>query len=119
MKTIPDTRAVKQWIAATGATSAAVVGGGFIGIEMAENLVHLGLDTCIVEMLPQVGGDVAAGGRVVTNGVSRRAFALRLSEVLVKFLCSLLGGGIPRNPRDSQASQLTELDVFLCFFCWP
>lgn len=54
MKTIPDTRLVKDWIAQTGAKSAAVVGGGFIGLEMAENLVHLGLETSVVEMLPQV-----------------------------------------------------------------
>lgn len=54
MKTVPDAREVKQWIAATGAKTAAVVGGGFIGLEMAENLRHLGLDTCVVEMLLQV-----------------------------------------------------------------
>ena len=47
-------RHVKQWIASTGAKSAVVVGGGFIGLEMAENLVHLGLETSVVEMLPQV-----------------------------------------------------------------
>ncbi len=33
---------------------AVVVGGGFIGLEMAENLVHLGLQVKLVEMLPQV-----------------------------------------------------------------
>ncbi|KAL4458974.1 hypothetical protein ABPG75_013839 [Micractinium tetrahymenae] len=54
MKTIPDARTVKQWIAQTGAKRAAVVGGGFIGLEMAENLVHLGLETSVIEMLPQV-----------------------------------------------------------------
>ncbi|EFN54835.1 hypothetical protein CHLNCDRAFT_48889 [Chlorella variabilis] len=54
MKTIPDVRQVKQWIAQTSAKSAVVVGGGFIGLEMAENLMHLGLDTSVVEMLPQV-----------------------------------------------------------------
>ena len=33
---------------------AVVVGGGFIGLEMAENLVHLGFDVTLVEMLDQV-----------------------------------------------------------------
>jgi heterodisulfide reductase subunit A-like polyferredoxin len=32
-----------------------VVGGGFIGLEMVENLVHRGIKTTLVEMLPQVG----------------------------------------------------------------
>jgi NADPH-dependent 2,4-dienoyl-CoA reductase/sulfur reductase-like enzyme len=31
-----------------------VVGGGFIGLEMAENLHHAGLEVTLVEMLPQV-----------------------------------------------------------------
>ena len=38
----------------SGARSAAVIGGGFIGLEVAENLHHSGLDTTIVEMLDQV-----------------------------------------------------------------
>jgi hypothetical protein len=37
-----------------GVRSAAVIGGGFIGVEMAENLRHAGLDVSIVEMLDQV-----------------------------------------------------------------
>ncbi len=40
--------------AAPGSKKAVVVGGGFIGLEMAENLVHLGLQVKLVEMLPQV-----------------------------------------------------------------
>jgi NADPH-dependent 2,4-dienoyl-CoA reductase/sulfur reductase-like enzyme/rhodanese-related sulfurtransferase len=36
--------------------SAVVVGGGFIGVEMAENLVHKGIKTSLIEALPQVLG---------------------------------------------------------------
>ena len=35
-------------------TRAVVVGGGFIGLEMAENLVHRGFDVTLVEMGAQV-----------------------------------------------------------------
>ena len=42
-------------VAATdGADSAVVIGGGFIGVEMAENLVHRGLDVALVEATAQV-----------------------------------------------------------------
>jgi NADPH-dependent 2,4-dienoyl-CoA reductase/sulfur reductase-like enzyme/rhodanese-related sulfurtransferase len=42
-------------IASAGtATSAIVVGGGFIGLELAENLVHRGIRTTLVEALPQL-----------------------------------------------------------------
>ncbi len=37
-----------------GARRAVVVGGGFIGVEMAENLRQRGLDVALVELLPQV-----------------------------------------------------------------
>ena len=40
--------------AADTATSAIVVGGGFIGLELAENLVHRGISTTLVEALPQL-----------------------------------------------------------------
>lgn len=47
-------KAVKAWIEQHKAKRAVVVGGGFIGIEMVENLVHRGLDTTLVEMQTQV-----------------------------------------------------------------
>jgi NADPH-dependent 2,4-dienoyl-CoA reductase/sulfur reductase-like enzyme/rhodanese-related sulfurtransferase len=40
--------------AAETASSAIVVGGGFIGLELAENLVHRGITTTLVEALPQL-----------------------------------------------------------------
>ena len=40
--------------AAATAQSAIVVGGGFIGLELAENLVHRGIKTTLVEALPQL-----------------------------------------------------------------
>lgn len=41
-------------LAAENATSAIVVGGGFVGLELAENLVHRGIKTTLVEALPQL-----------------------------------------------------------------
>lgn len=35
-------------------TSAVVIGGGFIGVEIAENLIHKGIKTSIVESTPQL-----------------------------------------------------------------
>ncbi len=52
--TIPDMDEIIKTIGETRAQSAVVVGGGFIGLEMAENLVHAGLKVTLVEMLDQV-----------------------------------------------------------------
>jgi len=52
--TVPDTDLLQDVARANGVRSAAVIGGGFIGLEVAENLRHAGLDVSIVEMLDQV-----------------------------------------------------------------
>ncbi len=40
--------------AAGGAARAVVIGGGFIGVEVAENMVHRGMDVAIIEATAQV-----------------------------------------------------------------
>eukprot|EP00798_Chlamydomonas_sp_ICE-L_P025665 gene25665-11330_t len=47
-------RKVKAWIKENNVKEATVVGAGFIGMEMAENLHHLGIKVTILEMGPQV-----------------------------------------------------------------
>ncbi|MEW6750987.1 MAG: FAD-dependent oxidoreductase [Candidatus Latescibacterota bacterium] len=54
LRTIPDSRRIREWITAKQARRAVVVGCGFIGLEMAENLVCRGLAVEMVEMAPQV-----------------------------------------------------------------
>ncbi|MGD9132812.1 MAG: FAD-dependent oxidoreductase, partial [Desulfobacterales bacterium] len=54
LRTIPDSRQIKAWINGRKAKQAIVVGGGYIGMEMTENLVNLGLSVTIIEMQPQV-----------------------------------------------------------------
>lgn len=51
---IPDTDRIKKFLDDNKPKRAVVVGGGFIGLEMAENLYGLGLKVSIVEMLDQV-----------------------------------------------------------------
>jgi NADPH-dependent 2,4-dienoyl-CoA reductase/sulfur reductase-like enzyme/rhodanese-related sulfurtransferase len=71
VRTVPDAREIREWIergtsflAGMGKYSgfqiarpsmrAVVVGGGFIGLEMAENLIHRGFDVTVVELADQV-----------------------------------------------------------------
>jgi NADPH-dependent 2,4-dienoyl-CoA reductase/sulfur reductase-like enzyme/rhodanese-related sulfurtransferase len=92
VRTVPDARAIREWMARgtsflTGmdvysgfqtvkpAKHAVVVGGGFIGLETAENLAHAGFETTVIEMADQVlapldleFGRVAAD-RMRLNGV--------------------------------------------------
>ena len=50
LRNIPDTLKIKNYIEMTHPKTAVVVGGGYIGVEMAENLVEAGLDVSIVEL---------------------------------------------------------------------
>ena len=54
LRTIPESRMLRQWIEAQEATSAAVVGGGYIGMEITENLLKRGIEVTLVEKLSQV-----------------------------------------------------------------
>lgn len=54
LRTVEDTFQIYDYVKAEGAKSAVVIGGGFIGLEAAENLRHLGLDVTIVEAAPQL-----------------------------------------------------------------
>lgn len=51
---IPDTDMIKDFVDNKKPKRAAVIGGGFIGVEMAENLHERGVDVSIVEMADQV-----------------------------------------------------------------
>ena len=71
VRTVPDVRAIREWLE-KGTTflagmynysgiqfvrptrRAVVIGGGFIGLETAENLIHAGFEVTLVEMLDQV-----------------------------------------------------------------
>lgn len=52
--TVPDTDEIRAMVQSGRLKTAAVIGGGFIGLEMAENLHHAGLDVALIEALDQV-----------------------------------------------------------------
>jgi NADPH-dependent 2,4-dienoyl-CoA reductase/sulfur reductase-like enzyme/rhodanese-related sulfurtransferase len=54
LRNIPDTDRIKAFVDLNKPGSAVIVGGGFIGLEMAENLMQRGVKITIVEMLDQV-----------------------------------------------------------------
>jgi len=54
LRTIPDMDRIKKIAHDKESGHAVVIGGGFIGLETAENLRHLGIDVTLVEMAEQV-----------------------------------------------------------------
>ena len=64
IRTVEDTLKIRAFIEQNQPKTAVVVGGGFIGLEMAENLNELGIKTTIVQrgnhLLPTVDCDMAS-----------------------------------------------------------
>jgi NADPH-dependent 2,4-dienoyl-CoA reductase/sulfur reductase-like enzyme/rhodanese-related sulfurtransferase len=55
VRTVPDARNIREWLdREEKPRRGVVVGGGFIGLEMVENLVHRGLEVTLIEKLDQV-----------------------------------------------------------------
>jgi NADPH-dependent 2,4-dienoyl-CoA reductase/sulfur reductase-like enzyme len=95
---VPDARAIREWIergslflagmhrysgfqTVRPKTRAVVIGGGFIGLETAENLVHRGFDVTLVEMLDQILAPLDLEmARVVEGYVERHGLRLALND---------------------------------------
>ena len=98
VRTVPDARAIREWIergslflagmhkysgfqTVRPRTRAVVIGGGFIGLETAENLVHRGFDVTLVEMLDQVLAPLDQEmARVVEGYLERHGLRLALND---------------------------------------
>jgi NADPH-dependent 2,4-dienoyl-CoA reductase/sulfur reductase-like enzyme/rhodanese-related sulfurtransferase len=98
VRTVPDARTIREWV--EGGTTflagmfnysgiqyvkpkrrAVVIGGGFIGLEMAENLIHLGFEVTLLEMLDQVLAPLDREfARLVEEYLKRHGVALALGD---------------------------------------
>ncbi|MEG2018780.1 MAG: FAD-dependent oxidoreductase, partial [Clostridium sp.] len=54
LRNIPDTDAIKEYVDNKEINSAVVIGGGYVGVEMAENLKERGLKVTLVESSPHI-----------------------------------------------------------------
>ncbi|MGI6425804.1 MAG: FAD-dependent oxidoreductase [Tepidanaerobacteraceae bacterium] len=116
LRNIPDTDQIKEFIDKNKPKSAVVIGGGFIGIEMAENLAFRGLKVTIVEKLSQVLApldfemaqlvhrEVNANGinLILNNGVSHfvnqgRKLVLESGKILDTDMIIMSIGVVPEN----------------------
>lgn len=86
LRTLADADKIKKYIKENNVKNAAVVGGGFIGTEIAENLIEMGLNTTLIEMNNQILASVdfeiakIAQDEMIKNGVN-----LILSDGVQKF----------------------------------
>jgi NADPH-dependent 2,4-dienoyl-CoA reductase/sulfur reductase-like enzyme/peroxiredoxin family protein/TusA-related sulfurtransferase/rhodanese-related sulfurtransferase len=86
LRSVADVDAIKARLDSGRISSAVVVGGGFIGLEMAENLAERGAAVTVVEALDQVMNvidyEMAA---IVQDHMRRKGVALRLKDGVSSF----------------------------------
>ena len=101
LRTVEDTLKIRTFIEQDQPKTAVVIGGGFIGLEMAENLTVLGIKTTIIQrgnhLLPTVDCDMASfmHASFRSHGVQllMNTGAKKMSVIGDKVLLELTGGG--------------------------
>ncbi|MBI2943252.1 MAG: FAD-dependent oxidoreductase [Candidatus Wallbacteria bacterium] len=89
LRTIPDSRAIREWIDGHAVQRATIVGAGFIGLEMAENLAARGIRVSMVEMLSQVLPPLDPEMAVyVAERLRERGVELHLDDAVASFASS-------------------------------
>ena len=86
LRNVTDTDTIKEYINTSKPTSAIVVGGGFIGLEMAENLHRQGIQVSIVEMADQVMAPLDFSmAQMVHEELAGKGIQLILSDGVQRF----------------------------------
>lgn len=92
LRNVPDTDAIKNYITANRPRRAVVVGGGFIGLEMAENLHRQGLEVHVVEMGRQVMAPIDYSmASIVHHHMVEQDIHLHLERGVTRFASSASG----------------------------
>ncbi|MDD5953469.1 MAG: FAD-dependent oxidoreductase [Oscillospiraceae bacterium] len=109
--TVPDTDRIRAMIQ-QGAKSAVVVGGGFIGLETAENLRHAGLKVAVAEALDQVMApldpEMAA---ILHNHIRENGIDLHLSDGVRSFTETETGVAVTLNSGTVLQADLVLLSI--------
>lgn len=109
LRTVEDALAIWNWIEQKQPKQAVIVGGGYIGLEMAEALAERGLHVDIVEMLPQVMPNIDADmAEHIVEELNRQNVGLHLNHRVDAFS----GNGQIREVVTQSGSFPAELVIF-------
>ena len=111
LRNVPDTDAIKGFLQQTNPKKAVVVGGGFIGLEMAENLHEAGVQVTVIEMVDQVMAPLDFSmAAMVHQHLTSKGVTLLLGDGVKKFetLAHELGNRIMRKLgfNDTQSREM-------------
>jgi len=86
LRNVSDTDRIKSYLTEHKVNKAVIVGGGFIGLEMAENLDHAGAQVAVVEMAPQVMTPIDFSMAALVHGhLLQKGVKLFLNQTVERF----------------------------------
>ena len=86
LRNVNDTDHIKSYMQQKAVKHAVIVGGGFIGLEMAENLHHSGIEVSVVEMANQVMGPIDYSmASLVHEHLQQKGVRLYLEQAVESF----------------------------------
>lgn len=105
VRTLNDADKIKDYIKNNNPQKAVVVGGGFIGIEMAENLCEMGIKTTLVEL-----------GDQILAPVDKEVALFAQNEMMEKGVELILSDGVSRFAKDKiilNSGKEIEFDIVI------
>lgn len=93
LRTIADADCIRKDVISGKIRSAVIAGGGFIGVELAENLIRSGVRVTLVELKPEVLGVMDSElGRLMTKHLVRSGVDVRTGTGIKSFIVSSADG---------------------------
>jgi len=112
IRTIPDTDKLKDFLDSRRPKRAVVVGGGFIGLEMTENLKRRGLEVILIELadqvLPSLDPEMAAA---VHDHLKEQGVELRLGTGVTGFADESENLVVMTSRMDHEVCDLAVLSI--------
>lgn len=112
LRTVEDTLKIKKYVTENKPKSAVIVGGGFIGIEVAENLRELGMSVTVVEAAQQLmspfDSDMAA---FIHAEIRKNGIQLMLNTMVEGFTDTESGIDVRLKNKDTLNADMVVMSI--------
>jgi len=112
LRNVRDTDVIKNYIGQNDVKTVVVIGAGFIGVEMAENFHHLGLQVTIIEMINQIMAPVDFPiAALMQQHIRSKGVQLRLNTTVTGFTRDARGLGVTLKNGEILYADLVLLSI--------
>ena len=112
LRNVSDTDAIKSYISTQKPSNAVIIGAGFIGLEMAENLKDAGMEVAVVEMSAQVMAPIDFSmASFVHEHLSRKGVLLYLEKAVASFEKTLNGIDVIFKSGETISTDMVILSI--------